>query len=62
MGCTPQIQYLPARQEVVHAFASHEKVKRYFGNMMQDTSLEEGIMKMAKWVKKHGVKKDIIPQ
>jgi UDP-glucose 4-epimerase len=42
---------------VVHAFASHEKVKHFFGNMMQDTSLEEGIMKMAKWVKEHGAKK-----
>ncbi len=57
MGCTPRIQYLPARKEVVHAFASHEKVKHFFGNMMQDTSLEEGIMKMAKWVKEHGAKK-----
>jgi len=57
MGCTPRIKYLPARKEVVHAFASHEKVKHFFGNMMQDTILEEGIMKMTKWVKEHGAKK-----
>ena len=57
MGCTPRIQYLPARKEVVHAFASHEKVKHFFGTMMQETSLEEGIMKMTKWVKERGAKK-----
>lgn len=57
MNCSPRIQYLPARKEVIHAFASHEKVKRFFGNIMQDTSLEEGIMKMAKWVEEHGAKK-----
>jgi UDP-glucose 4-epimerase len=57
MEWTPRIQYSPARKEVIHAFASHEKVKHFFGNMMQDTSLEEGIMKMAKWVKEHGAKK-----
>lgn len=57
MGCTPRIQYFPARKEVIHAYASHEKVKQFFGNYMQDTSLEEGIMKMAKWVKEHGARK-----
>jgi len=41
MGCKSRIQYLPAGKEVVHAFASHEKVKHFFGNMMQDTSLEK---------------------
>lgn len=52
-----QVLYLPARKEVIHAFASHEKVKHFFGDIMQNTSLEEGISKMANWVKEHGAKK-----
>lgn len=52
----PEIKYLPPRNEVLHAYASHKKVKKFFGYKPK-TSLKQGIHKMAEWVKKTGVKK-----
>lgn len=55
MGFTAPIQYLDARNEVVHAYASHEKVKRIF-DLGDEVSLEAGIAKMAAWAKQHGAR------
>ena len=55
MGVEPNIAHVPARNEVVHAYASHEKVRRIFGERPL-TSLEEGIGRMAAWVKQHGAR------
>jgi UDP-glucose 4-epimerase len=55
MGVEPNIAHVPARNEVVHAYASHEKVQRIFGERPL-TSLEEGIGRMAAWVKQHGAR------
>ena len=44
-----EIRHLPARNEVVTAYSSHEKVKRVFGDLVRDIPLGEGIAKMAKW-------------
>ncbi len=55
MGVKPEMQYLPARKEVMHAFASHEKARRIFGATTK-TSLEEGLAGMAKWVQQVGVR------
>jgi UDP-glucose 4-epimerase len=56
MGVEPQIKKLPARNEVKIAYSSHEKVQRCFG-MSQLVSLQEGVDKMAAWVKMHGARK-----
>lgn len=57
MGAEPKITHLPARNEVEHAFSSHEKVRAYFGDMIKNISLEEGLQKMAAWVRQEGAKK-----
>lgn len=54
MGVTPNIQHLDARNEVVHAFSSHGKVNSLFGDLIQNISLEDGVRKMAAWVKSVG--------
>ncbi|SMD36499.1 UDP-glucose 4-epimerase [Reichenbachiella faecimaris] len=51
MKLASHINYLEARNEVKHAYANHDKVKRYFGGL-QETSLELGLQKMADWAKK----------
>lgn len=56
MNCEPDVKYLEARNEVVHAYSSHKKAEETF-NITQKTNLDEGIRKMAAWVKEHGAKK-----
>lgn len=53
MGVSPNIVYLPPRNEVKDAYSSHEKIERIFGKR-STTSLEEGLDLMACWVKKAG--------
>lgn len=55
MGVAANITHVPARNEVVHAYASHEKVRRVFGDRPL-TSLTEGVARMAAWVKEHGAR------
>ena len=55
MGVEPQIEYLPARQEVVHAHSSHAKVRDVFGDRSH-TSLRDGLRRMAEWVRSHGAR------
>lgn len=55
-GVEDKINYLEARNEVVHAYSRHEKVRNFFGDF-KDTSLKDGIKKMAEWAKKVGAKK-----
>jgi len=49
----PKIEYLPAREEVEHAFASHDKVYRLFGASAQ-IPLAEGLKRMAAWAREAG--------
>jgi len=49
----PTVDHLKPRNEVVHAFSSHEKINRIF-NPSTPISLKDGINRMANWVKKHG--------
>lgn len=56
MGVEPQIKHLPARNEVKYAYSSHNKVQSFFGTP-QLLSLEEGVSKMAAWVKAYGARK-----
>jgi UDP-glucose 4-epimerase len=53
-GVTANIEHLPARNEVVHAYASHDKLRRYFKNLREPTRLSVGIAKMAAWVRQMG--------
>ncbi len=55
MGVAPNINHLPARNEVLNAYSSHEKVSRVFGKL-QPCSLDEGLHRMAAWVKQHGAR------
>ena len=56
MGAQPQIKRLDARNEVVHAYSAHEKVRKYFGDLAKNVSLEEGVAKMAAWAKMAGAR------
>ncbi len=56
MGSEKDFVHLDARNEVVHAFSDHSKVERVF-SYKPEIDLEEGIRRMADWVKKHGTRK-----
>ncbi|MHB1415267.1 MAG: NAD-dependent epimerase/dehydratase family protein [Chloroflexota bacterium] len=55
MDIEPNIVHLPARNEVLNAYSSHEKVRHVFGERKLHT-LEEGLSLMADWVKQHGAR------
>jgi UDP-glucose 4-epimerase len=54
MNVAPQIKHLEARNEVVNAYSSHEKVQSLFGDLIQNISLEKGVAQMAAWAKRMG--------
>lgn len=56
MEVQPKIVHLPARNEVQNAFSSHDKVQGVFGKQ-QLHSLDEGLSRMALWVKQHGARR-----
>lgn len=56
MGVTPEIAYMPGRNEVQHAYSAHDKVRQVFGDR-QPWSLEAGLDRMAAWVVKHGARR-----
>jgi UDP-glucose 4-epimerase len=58
MGVTPELRYLPARHEVVHAYAIHKKVREAFDlGEDSETPLEVGLSRMWPWVQEHGARK-----
>jgi UDP-glucose 4-epimerase len=58
-GCAidtnPQINQLPPRNELQHAYANHEKAHRIFGDGAT-VPLEKGIREMSQWAKKVGAR------
>jgi UDP-glucose 4-epimerase len=54
-GAEPEIEFLPARKEVVHAFSDHAKLHRVFGEA-PTVPLEEGLRRMAEWAREIGVR------
>jgi len=50
------IKHVQARNEVLHAYCSHEKIKRILGYRTNYT-LKEGLKRMAEWAKEHGSRK-----
>jgi UDP-glucose 4-epimerase len=56
MGAPLQVNRLDARNEVVHAYSAHDKVRKHFGDLIKNVSLDEGVAKMADWAKKAGAR------
>ena len=56
MGVDAKIRHLPSRNEVKYAYSSHDKVQKFFGDL-DLINLEDGINRMAAWVKQHGARK-----
>jgi UDP-glucose 4-epimerase len=54
----PEIEFLPAREEVVHAFSDHAKLHRVFGQEPA-VSLEEGLRRMSDWAREVGVREPV---
>ncbi len=54
-----RIVHLPAREEVVHAFSSHEKALRHFGSSAS-ISLRDGIRRMASWARARGPTEPVV--
>lgn len=49
------VDYEPPRNEVIHAYSAHEKAKKIFG-YKTNHNLKSGLMKMAEWAKRTGIK------
>lgn len=55
MSAPLDVVHLPARNEVVHAFSDHSKVEKIF-QYSPEIDLDEGVRRMAAWVKEHGAR------
>lgn len=53
LGVSLNVKYLAARNEVKHAYARHDKVRTFF-DVTPAVTLEEGVARMAAWVKQAG--------
>ena len=53
-GVSEQIEYLEARNEVVHAYSNHDKVHEFFGHMIKNITLKDGIERMVADAKEKG--------
>lgn len=48
---------LPERHEAKHAYCNNGRAKLAFGDLMPNISLQDGLSRMAEWVKKAGLRK-----
>jgi UDP-glucose 4-epimerase len=55
MEVESEIIHLSARNEVLHAYSSQGKLEQVFG-LRRKISLEDGLSRMATWVKQHGAR------
>jgi UDP-glucose 4-epimerase len=55
MGVTADVVHLPARHEVQHVYAAHDKARRVLGSN-PTTPLTEGLARTAEWVRRHGAR------
>jgi UDP-glucose 4-epimerase len=53
-GTPPNLRHLDPRNEVVHAYSSHDKLRRAFPDLPAPIPLAEGVRRMAEWVKRSG--------
>ncbi len=58
LGREPKVEHLPARNEVVHAFSDHSKVRRDF-SPPEPIDLSTGLGRMAAWVREHGTREPV---
>jgi UDP-glucose 4-epimerase len=56
MGKEGKIRFLEARNEVTHAYSSHDKAKMLFG-LAKSTPLADGLKQMAGWAIRRGARK-----
>jgi len=56
MNAKVEIVHVDARNEVKHAYADHDKVRKFFGRR-EHVSLQEGLSQMAQWAQKAGIRK-----
>lgn len=56
MAVPLSVEHLDARNEVVHAFSSHKRLEKIFGERTK-VSLEEGVASMAEWARRVGPRK-----
>ncbi len=49
-----KLEFLDARNEVVHAYSDHTKVHQYFGNLFKNINLRDGVYRMVDEVKSKG--------
>jgi UDP-glucose 4-epimerase len=54
-GVEPNIKYLSARNEVMHAYSDHTRAHKVFG-APTGIDLKEGIARMAEWAKRVGAR------
>jgi UDP-glucose 4-epimerase len=54
-GVEPDIKYLNARNEVLHAYSDHAKARKTFGDS-SSVDLRDGIHRMAKWARTVGAR------
>ena len=52
----PKIRFLAARNEALDAYSNHDKVRRFFGDLISGVELESGIEQMMRWARKTGPK------
>lgn len=56
VGVTVPIEHLPPRHEVVHAYASHDRVREVFGPLPTPVPIETGVREMVAWARRAGVR------
>lgn len=52
----PNVVHDEARNEVQIAYSSHDKVKRVFGDLIKNVPLDEGLRRMADWVRSNDIR------
>lgn len=58
LGIKGDVRHVEARNEVMHAYADHSRVKEVFGDT-KPTTLHEGLTKMAAWAKNAGIRSSV---
>jgi UDP-glucose 4-epimerase len=56
MDVEKKVIHLPARKEAVHASSDQSKAIEFFGKLMPQVPLPDGLKDMASWVRKHGAR------
>jgi UDP-glucose 4-epimerase len=59
MDANARVEYLDPRNEVKVAFSDHSKAENVFG-LRKKIALDEGICRMAEWVKAHGARESSV--